>query len=97
MVTTHSSRIFASIDILLGLKGEDSPKGSSRLHVSLGHKDAFAWSRHRLPPSNATTLHITIPAQIVSDSQSPLRAQDDVTDTVNGNRFDVGTNKGVNE
>jgi len=36
---------------------------------------------------DATTLYVTIPAQVVSDSQFPFEADHDVTVTINGGRL----------
>lgn len=36
---------------------------------------------------NATTLYVTIPSQIVSDSQFPFEADDEVTITIDGDQL----------
>lgn len=36
---------------------------------------------------NATTLYVTIPAQIVSDSQFPFKTDDEVTVTIDGDNL----------
>jgi hypothetical protein len=38
---------------------------------------------------DATTLYVTIPAQIVADSQFPFETDDDVSVTVDGDRLVV--------
>jgi antitoxin component of MazEF toxin-antitoxin module len=36
---------------------------------------------------HATTLYVTIPSQIVNDSQFPFEADDEVTITIDGDRL----------
>lgn len=38
---------------------------------------------------DATTLYVTIPAQVVADSQFPFEPDDDVSVTIEGNRLIV--------
>lgn len=40
----------------------------------------------------ATTLYVTIPAEVVSDSQFPFDVDDDVIITIDGNRLVVTNN-----
>lgn len=46
---------------------------------------------------NATTLYVTIPAEVVSDSQFPFASDDDVTVTIDDGQLIISPAEGESE